>query len=110
MNWYTSTLRQAQYNASSAHRKKHTLTVSNLKVANYMIDHSCEMTGIEAIPEKIIHTKMIFRSEKVHEAYSEAFGQKLPPLTADEENRIISMIALLRCVKRQELAEAGGNV
>jgi len=100
MNWYTST--------SSAHRKEHTLIVSNLKVANYMIDHSCEMIGIEAIPEKIIHTKMIFRSEDVNEAYSEALGMKLPPLTDNEENRIISMIALLKCVKRQELAEAGG--
>ena len=94
MNWY----------------KEHTLTVSNLKVANYMIDHACEMIGIEAIPEKIIHTKMIFRSENVNEAYSEALGLELLPLTAREENRIISMIALLRCVKRQELAEAGGNV
>jgi len=94
MNWYT----------------EHTLTVSNLKVANYMIDHSCEMTGIEAIPEAIINTKMIFRSENVNEAYREALGRKLPPLTADEENRIISMITLLRCVKRQELAEAGSEV
>jgi len=91
MNWY----------------QEHTLTVSNLKVANYMIDHSCEMIGIEAIPEKIINTKMIFRSENVNQAYSEALGMKLPPLTANQENRIISMIALLRCVKRQELAEAG---
>ncbi len=100
MNWYTST--------SSAHRKEHTLTVSNLKIANYMIDHSCEMIGIEAIPEKIIHTKMIFRSENVNEAYSEALGLALHHLTANEENRMISMLALLRCVKRQELAEAGG--
>jgi len=92
MNWY----------------KEHTLTVSNLKVANYMIDYSCEMIGIEAIPEKIIYTKMIFRSENVNEAYSEALGLALPPLTANEEDRIISMIALLRCVKRQELAESGG--
>ena len=92
MNWY----------------KEHTLTVSNLKVANYMIDHSCEMIGIEAIPEKIIHTKMIFRSENVNEAYKEALGLELSPLTASQENRIISMIALLRCVKRQELGETGG--
>lgn len=92
MNWY----------------KEHTLTVSNLKVANYMIDHACKMIGIEAIPEKIINTKMIFRSENINEAYSEALGQKLPSLTVNQENRIISMIALLRCVKRQELAEAGG--
>jgi hypothetical protein len=94
MNWYT----------------EHTLTVSNLEVANYMIDHSCEMIGIEAIPEKIIHTKMIFRSKNVNEAYNEALSLELPPLTANEENRIISMISLLRCVKRQELAEAGGEV
>ena len=94
MNWY----------------KEHTLTVSNLKVANYMIDHSCEMIGIEAIPEKIIHTKMIFRSKNVNEAYDEALNLKLPPLTARQENRIISMMALLRCVKRQELSEAGGDL
>jgi len=92
MNWY----------------KEHTLTVSNLKVASYMIDHSCEMIGIEAIPEKIIQTKMIFRSENVNEAYSEALSLELPPLTEYETNRIRSMLALLRCVKRQELAEAGG--
>lgn len=94
MNWY----------------KEHTLIVRNLEVANYMIDHECEMIGIEAIPKKIIHTKMIFRSENVNEAYRDALRLELPSLTYEEEDRLISMIALLSCAKRQELAEAEGKV
>ena len=93
MNWY----------------KEHTLTVSNLKVANYMIDHACEMTGIESIPEKISNVGMIFKSENVQEVYSHAIKEELPALTDNETNRIRSMLALLICVKRQELAEAGGD-
>ena len=94
MNWY----------------KEHTLTVSNLKVANYMIDHACEMTGIEAIPERISNVGMIFKAENVQEVYSNAIREELPALTDNETNRIRSMLALLICVKRQELAEAGGKV
>ena len=92
MNWY----------------KVHTLTVSNLKVANYMIDHECEMTGIEAIPEAISNVGMIFKSENVQEVYGHAIKKELPALTYNETNRLRSMLALLICVKRQELAEAGG--
>jgi len=94
MNWY----------------KAHTLTVSNLKVANYMIDHECEMTGIEAIPEVISNIGMIFKSENIQEVYAHALKKDLPALTDNETNRIRSMLALLICVKRQELAEAGGGL
>ena len=94
MNWY----------------KEHTLTVSNLKVANYMIDHSCEMTGVEAIPEAISNVAMIFKADNVQEVYSHAIKKNLPVLTDNETNRIRCMLALLICVKRQELAEAGREV
>ncbi len=89
MNWYL----------------EHTLTVEDLRVANYMIDHDSEMIGIQQIPEKLSDARMIFRSENVHTVYGQAMSINLPDLTPYETDRISGMIALLSCVKQQELDE-----
>jgi len=92
MNWY----------------EEHTITVTDLRVANYMIDHGSEMIGLENVPEKLTDARMRFRSENVHRAFGEATTRYLPPLTGEENTRIRSMLALLTVVKEKQLAEEQG--
>ena len=92
------------------------ITARGLKIANYMIDHSCEMIAVENVPEDLRETRMIFRAENVYEIYSRAVSLDLPELTETEVNRLHSMLTLLIWVKKenlkeqclQELTEAGG--
>jgi len=81
------------------------VTVTGLEAANFMIDQGCEMIGLEEIPESLETAKMIFKGERVYCAYGEALSREFPALTADEYDRILSMVALLTCVLRAELEE-----
>lgn len=88
-------------------KRDHTVTVTGLEAANFMIDQGCEMTALEGIPESLESAKMIFKGESVYCAYGEALSREFPALTDSEYDRILSMVALLTCVERAKLEEQG---
>ena len=81
------------------------ITAKGLKVANYMIDHSCEMISVEKVPENLRETRMIFRAENVYEIYNRATSLDLPELTESQKHRLHSMLTLLIWVKKENLKE-----
>ncbi len=88
--------------------KEHTVTVSGLKAANYMIENGSEMIGIENIPDSLPEIRLIFRSENTHNLYNQAITGELPELTFSELDRIYSMLTLLICAKIADLKEEVG--
>ncbi|MCP4108555.1 MAG: hypothetical protein GY749_23910 [Desulfobacteraceae bacterium] len=85
--------------------KEHTITIEGLEIANYMIEHNCEMIGVENIPDSLNKVRMIFRGEDVHTAYGKSLSMELPELSLNEIDRLFSMLSLLICARKQELKE-----
>jgi len=86
-------------------KETYEITARGLKVANYMIDHSCEMIAVEKVPANLREVRMIFRAENVYEIYNRAKSLDLPELTKTQVNRLHSMLTLLIWVKKENLKE-----
>ena len=93
------------------------ITAKGLRIANYMIDHSCEMIAVENAPKNLRETRIIFRAENVYEVYKRATSLDLPKLTEYQKSRLHSMLTLLIWVKKENLKEqrlqgqlSGGDV
>ncbi len=88
--------------------RTHTLTVKGLEVANYMISNGSELIAVENIPDSLDEVKMVFRSENVHEVYSQALNSTLPDLSPFELDRLFSMLTILIYARKQDLKEELG--
>ena len=86
-------------------RETYEITIRGLKIANYMIDHSCEMIAVKNVPENLKEARMIFRAENVYDIYNRATSMYFPELTETQKNRLHSMLTLLIWIKKENLKE-----